>query len=296
MTAMSEAPLIDHDTLQRLGVLVPLRFQPLRVLPGRHSLGQSGEGMRLLRTRPYVPGEDNPRDIDKFSPAAHRQVIEWEAEAQAAVTILADSSASMHSPLLAPLRNLSVLQLSYSLARAGDRVSLALFDTTLRHEVRSANLAQQLQQTTAALSAGPGRPATDIHATLAEFSRRRSRSSCNLLFLVSDFAGESADTISRWRRLLAGLACTLVPVIVSCILPITVRGAMKLVDAETQKKRLVGLHPRGISSINRDESERVESIVRQFYSLGLDSLVIRRQRDVYPAIVQLASARRSRRS
>ena len=64
----SAATILDKRRLQALGVLLPIKLKSLTFLPGRHPLGRAGEGMRFLRSRPYEPGEDNPRNIDKFSP------------------------------------------------------------------------------------------------------------------------------------------------------------------------------------------------------------------------------------
>ncbi len=89
---------LDSQSLQALGVLMPIRLSPLKFLPGRHPLGRAGSGLRFLRTRLFQQGEDNPRDIDKFSPKEARQVIEWEEEAQASIMVLADVSASMALP------------------------------------------------------------------------------------------------------------------------------------------------------------------------------------------------------
>ena len=44
----SAASIIDRDALHALGVLVPIRFNPIKMLPGRHPLGRAGDGMRLL--------------------------------------------------------------------------------------------------------------------------------------------------------------------------------------------------------------------------------------------------------
>ena len=297
MTTVPDAAnsMLEPGSLHKLGVVVPIRFSPVQIVPGRHALGQAGEGMRLLRSRPYLPREDNPRDIDKFSPPGQRQVIEWESESQSSITILADVSASANTPMLAPLRNLSVLQLTYSLWRGGDRVALGLFDTTIRSEIRTANLAQQLRQTSMALHRNSGREVTDIRRTLADFASRCSRTSRHLLFVVSDFAGDNPVPPSQLQSVLAALRCTLVPVVVSYALPQSVRGTMKLVDAETSSRRVTWLGRRGIARINRDEADRVASLVQQFRSAGMDCLTVRRQKDVYPELVKLARTRRSRR-
>ncbi|MBT8099738.1 MAG: hypothetical protein KJO82_08310, partial [Gammaproteobacteria bacterium] len=144
----SSVNVLGRDDLLSLGVLVPIQFNPVRVLPGRHPLRRAGDGMRVLRTRPYIQGEDNPRDIDKFSPSNDRQVIEWEDEAQASVTLLVDMSASMASMQKAALRNATVMQLVYSLWRAGDRVGVEMFDSRIHTRIRAANLRSQMQRTT----------------------------------------------------------------------------------------------------------------------------------------------------
>ena len=74
---------IDRRQLEEKGVILPIKRLPIRFLPGRHLLGRAGDGMRFLRSRPYDPLEDNPRDIDKFSPKFDLTVNEWEHETQA---------------------------------------------------------------------------------------------------------------------------------------------------------------------------------------------------------------------
>lgn len=103
----STEAILDKRKLQTLGVLLPIRLNALSFFSGRHALGRAGEGMRFLRTRPFEPGEDNPRDIDKFSPPGEVWVNEWEAEAQASVLMFADVSASMS---FAPRRPCAILR------------------------------------------------------------------------------------------------------------------------------------------------------------------------------------------
>lgn len=297
ISAPDATAAVDPRELQKLGVLVPIRFQPVRFRPGRHPLGRAGEGMRLLRQRPFVPGEDNPRDIDKFSAPHERNVIEWEDEAQASVAILADVSGSMSSAMLAPIRNLCVLQLTYSLTRAGDRVRLALFDTNLRDNVSAANLAEQLRQTAVMLRGQQGGASTDVWSSLAEYLQRNIRSSSQLTFVISDFADvDPAMLPGKLRRVVATWGRNIVPVIVSWEIPAQARGAFKVADAESARRRMEYFGRRRIDSINRDEADRVNGLARQFRSAGLDVLTIRHQREVYPGLVQLARFRRGRRS
>ena len=136
---VSAEAILDKRHLQQLGVLLPIRLSALSFFSGRHPLGRAGEGMRFLRTRPYESGQDNPRDIDKFSPPGEYWINEWEAEAQAVVMIYADVSASMQFGPKASLLRLTLLQLTYSLWRASDRVR-----TSLYHEAKTNLIAQRL--------------------------------------------------------------------------------------------------------------------------------------------------------
>lgn len=291
---------MDRHALHALGVLVPIRFHPIRVLPGRHPLGRPGDGMRLLRTRPYVPGEDNPRDIDKFSPPDERRVMEWEDEAQASISILVDNSASMASPLKRALRNACVLQMTYSLWRAGDRVGVALFDTEVRTQVRAANLRAQMQQTIAMLRSVPNVPATDISASLNAFVRNDQRRHSNLLFVVSDFLSSAPDgrlgIRHEWRSSINEQRRNIVPVVVSFRMPAHTEGLVKVWDPERRARRLSWFDGGRVRLVNEQEAARVSSLTRAFRSAGLDSLELSNQQDIYPQLAHLARVRRQRRN
>lgn len=291
------ASIIDRDALLALGVLVPIQFHPVKVLPGRHPLGRAGDGMRLLRTRPYIPGEDNPRDIDKFSPANDLQVMEWEDEAQASITLLVDRSASMDSRLKAPTRNACIVQLIYSLWRAGDRVGLVMFDTQIREQIRAANLRSQLQQTVAALRTTHPFATTDISAALNAFVRNDRRRHSNLLFVVSDFVetdGRTCNPEIDWRDAINEVQQNIVPVIISYELMPDTEGLVKLCDAERPARRLIWFTRDRVRRINREERSRVMSLVRHFRSAGLDCMTVTHQREIYPQLARLARVRRRR--
>lgn len=295
----SDVPsFVDQPSLHALGVLVPIRFSPVKLLPGRHPLGRAGSGMRLLRTRPFVAGEDNPRDIDKYSAPDDRQVVEWEDEAQAAITLLVDMSASMQTGLKAPVRNACILQLLYSLWRAGDRVGVALFDTRVRSEIRGANLRSQMQQTAQALLDTPGGASTDVTAALNAFVRRDRRRHSNLLFVISDFPPSDDvefEPQSGWRSSINEIRHNIVPVIVSFEIPATTSGLVKLVDPEHHERRLARLSARRVGQINCAERQRTLALQRRFRSAGLDCMTVADQRDVYPELTRLARVRRRRR-
>ena len=293
----TETPVIDRQALQSLGVLVPIRFNPVKVLPGRHPLGRSGDGMRLLRTRPYVAGEDNPRDIDKYSPSDRPNVIEWEDEAQAPVVLLADMSASMITPQKAALRNACLMQLTYSLWRAGDRVSTILFDNQQREQIRAANLKTQMKGLVDALAETRTANNTDIAGVLSEHIKRRQHRQSALMFVVSDFVDRSDNDISlaaEWQPILNSLGRNIVPVIITFKVSADMQGMTKLWDAERGARRLTWFSRRRIRDVNQQEQERVAKLVNFFRSAGLDHLLIREQRQVYPQLVKLARHRRQR--
>ena len=294
----SAASVIDRDTLHALGVFVPIQFHPVKVLPGRHPLGRAGDGMRLLRTRPYVAGEDNPRDIDKFSQPGDLQVTEWEDEAQATITLLVDHSASMDVSLKAPIRNACVMQLVYSLWRAGDRVGLARFDTAIREEIRAGNLRAQLQQTVQALRTPHPTATTDVSSALNSFVRQDRRRHSNLLFVVSDFVTANGIALNPdvdWRDAINEIQRNIVPVIISFELRPDTECLVKLCDAERPARRLTWFTRDRVRRINSEERSRVATLVRRFRSAGLDCMQIAHQRDVYPQLVRLARVRRQRR-
>lgn len=293
----SAASTINRDALHALGVLVPIRFNPVKVLPGRHPLGRPGDGMRLLRTRAYVSGEDNPRDIDKFSPPGDPQVIEWEDEAQASITLLVDRSASMDSVLKAPIRNACILQMVYSMWRAGDRVGLVMFDVQVREQIRAANLRSQLQQSVQALQAQHPQATTDVSSALNAFVRQDQRRHSNLLFVVSDFVTSNGTELNpevEWRDAIYEIRQNIVPVIISLELAPRTEGFVKLCDAERRARRFTWFTRDRVRWINREERSRVASLVRHFRSSGLDCMTITHQRDIYPQLTRLARVRRRR--
>lgn len=287
----------DRESLHALGVLVPIRFNPVKVLPGRHPLGRAGEGMRLLRTRPYLPGEDNPRDIDKFSPPGDRQVIEWEDEAQASITLLVDVSASMETALKAPVRSACVFQLLYSLWRAGDRVGVVLFDSALREEIRAANLRSQMQRTAVALARSRAAKGTDLNSALNAFVQGDRRRHSHLLFVVSDFLGDrEPDPAKEWRSSINELERNIIPVIASFEIPESAEGLIRLRDPESGRQRLTLFDRRRVARINRAERRRVDRLVRRFRAAGLEALAVAQPNDAYAELTRLARARRRSRS
>ena len=289
--------IIDRQSLQSLGVLVPLRFNPIKVMPGRHPLGRSGDGMRLLHTRPYIAGEDNPRDIDKYSPPDRPTVMEWEDEAQASIMLLADISASMALANKAALRNACLLQLTYSLWRAGDRVATTLFDNELHKQIRAANLKTQMERLAVMLSALPPDGATDVTAVLQQYLDETRHRHSDLIFVLSDFvSSDDVDVAAAtdWRPILHQLQRNIVPVIVSFEVPQEMLGLVKLYDPERKSRRLTWFSRSRIGDINRQERERTAKLISGFRSAGLDYMLVLSQFDIYPQLARLARMRRQR--
>lgn len=292
-------PEIDRHTLQALGVMLPIRLSPLKFLPGRHPLGRAGSGLRFLRTRLYQQGEDNPRDIDKFSPKDARLVVEWEEEAQASIMVLADVSASMAVPAKASLRNATILQLTYSLWRAGDRIGTTFFSSALHKEIRAANLKMQMEHLTTAMANLDVYPDTNILSVLRRFLHHATRKRPDLLFVVSDFVSMQQENLqldSDWYPVLNQLRNNLIPVIITFEISTGIRGMLKLWDPERQTRRLTWFSSDRVHQVNREEKERVASLVQKFRAAGLDYLVISTQREIYPQLARLARQRRGRKN
>lgn len=290
--------ILDKRRLHALGLLLPIRLQGLSFFSGRHTLGRAGEGMRFLRTRPFEPGEDKARDIDRFSPPDALLVTEWEAEAQAAVVVYADMSASMRFAPNAALMNLALLQLTYSLWRASDRVRTILYGRDTRMTVEARNLRTKLDRLMRHLDTRAELPGEDPVTVLVEQAARRRRERADLIFLISDFQPVADDAAQEdpdaWRRALRDLATDVVPVIVSFVLPEEQRGSIRLWDAERSRHRLTLLTPARVRRINAAETERVAALVRRFRRLRMDHVVLRSEHDVYPELAKLAKWRRRR--
>ena len=287
--------IIDRQALHALGVLVPVRFNPVKVLPGRHPLGRAGDGMRLLRTRPYIAGEDNPRDIDKYSPPDEPCVVEWENEAQASIMLLADVSASMAMPDKAALRNACLLQLTYSMWRAGDRVATTLFDNVLHEQIWAPNLKRQMERLVTALTGPHPAGTTDVTSVLQQYLSQARHRHSDLLFVVSDFVNTDQNDIAPaagWRAILKQMHRNVVPVIVSFEVPNEMQGLVKLYDVERRSRRLTWFSQHRIDRVNREESERVENLINSFRSAGFDYMFVSNQFQIFPQLARLARIRR----
>jgi uncharacterized protein (DUF58 family) len=290
--------MLDRRQLHALGVLIPIDLHPLAFLPGRHPLGRAGDGLRFLRTREFDSREDNPRDVDRFSLPGAPWINEWEAESRASIRLLADLSGSMaHSSKAAVQRRL-VLQLTYSLWRAGDRLTVNFFGERIYSEVRERNLPAQLQALWRQLLATPKLGGTDILRVLQACAESRRGPGDDLVFLSSDFlsltARESPVAAQEWRSTLRQWGYSLVPVVITFELPEEISGLAKMWDPERGRQRLTLFSPARVRRINQEERARVARLVGLFRSTGLDHIVLHTERDVYTQLVTLARRRRQR--
>ena len=302
-SAAAAVSILDKRRLQAIGILLRIKLKSVTFLPGRHPLGRPGEGFRFLRTRPYEPGEDKPRDIDKFSLPGAYWVNEWEAEVRASVLLLCDYSASMAFLPKDTVRNLSLLQLTYSLWRASDRVRAILYGKGDSEKFEERNLKTQMEKLSQRLGEHAWSEGVEPLDALKSFCLRSRGSRDDLIFLLSDFspissanAAQEQNATQEWRDVLRRLSGDLVPVIVSFKLSHDFTGTIKLWDPERHTQRLTLLSPERIDNINHKEMERVHKLESFFRSLGLDSLTVRHERDVYPQLAKLKGLRRRRRS
>jgi len=292
--------ILDKRRLQAIGVLLPIRLDALSFLPGRHPLGRAGQGMRFLRNRAYEPGEDNPRDIDKFSTSDKLWINEWEAEVQASINLFCDVSGSMAFPPKAAVRNLALMQLTYSLWRACDMVRTFLYSKSGQEELAERNLKTQLEKLSQRMSEDKWSDGIDVLDALESSGLGRNGRKSDITFLVSDFipviSGSEPGTTQRWRALMRRLQGDLVPVIISFKLPREIIGMVKMWDPERKVQRMTLLTPGRIDNINEKERQRVDRLESFFRKLGLDYLLLRQERDVYQQLARLTGLRRKRRS
>jgi len=288
---------IDKRQIEQKGVILPIQRLPLRFLPGRHVLGRAGDGMRFLRNRPYEPLEDNPRDIDKFSPIHSLTVNECEHEAQADILVLADVSASMSYPQKSILRNTVILQLIYSLWRAGDRVRVALFAHDVIQEIREANLRSEMEQFQHAISDLPLYPSTNLKKVLESCQSQYDTGTVSQVLVVSDFiSSETLDNSSEIpANIVRRLHGNLVPIIITFNLDENPQGLVKVWDPETNRQGVVMLSRSRLVQINEAERVRVGNLHKYMRSANLDSVAIGEQRQIFPSLLNLSRIRERRR-
>jgi hypothetical protein len=199
----------------------------------------------------------------------------------------------------AAVRNLTLLQLTYSLWRASDRIRVVLFSSDKTEEFVEPNLKSQLECLARALSAKPARPGKDAYDMLESVAMSARPVRDDLAFIVSDFCpvamSDAGKSRQQWRDILRRLSFDVVPVLISFELAREQRGTIKLWDAERRQQRLTLLTPLRIDRINDEERHRVEALENLFRSLGLDFMTLRHERDVYPSLARLARMRRRRR-
>jgi len=296
LNPISNKVKFDRRHIEEKGVVLPIKQLPIRFMPGRHQLGRAGDGMRFLRSRPFEPLEDNPRDIDKFSPRYDLSVNEWEHETQAEILVLADVSASMAYPVKRQLRDAVVLQLIYSLWRAGDRVRVGLFANDVIEEIHKANLRAEMDEYQRAVSQLPLLPATNIEKVLTPYLTDYNKGRVSLIILVSDFvdAGSANNTVLPVQQL-RHLQGDLISVVVTFNLGEESQGVGKVWDPERNREGMVMMSHQRRTQINNAEKNRVEDVCRSLRDAYVDSIAVTEKRQVYPKLVSLARTREHRR-
>lgn len=286
----------DKPQLQKQGIVFPIHGIPLKFLPGRHLLGRAGDGMRFLRSRPFQPLDDNPRDIDKFSPRHSLTVSEWEHEAQTEILILCDVSGSMAYPAKHSLRNAVIQQLIYSIWRAGDKVCVSLFADGIMNEIREANLRNQIESFNEAVSRPLLMQKTDISKVLKYCQAKYDNGAAGLIFLVSDFLFSDEHKnhvlpLSMVRRFQGDF----ISIIISFRLDERAGGVGKLWDPERNRYGMVMLSSGRCAHINQVERQRVQRAVRNLRDVQVDSVSIDSSRQIFPLLSNLARNRDRRR-
>lgn len=287
----------DRRHIEEKGIVLPINRLAIRFLPGRHLLGRAGDGMRYLRSRPYDPLDDNPRHIDKFSPRHALTVSEWEHESQAEIMILADVSASMAYPQKSRLRDAVILQLIYSLWRAGDRVQVALFADDVIDVIHKANLHAQMEQYQRTVLDLPILPATDFGNVLKTFVAHYNKGRISLIIVVSDFVSpDSAENETPLpSHVIRHLQGDLINIVVTFKLGEESQGVGKLWDPERNRERMVMLSKRRRMRINSAEQERVDRVCRAMRDSNVDTVAIGEHRRIYPQLLSLSRTREHRR-
>ncbi len=205
----------------------------------------------------------------------------------------------MDVPYKSALRNACIMQLTYSLWRAGDRVGTTFFSSSLHNEIKAANLKTQMERLTTALSSLNVGNSTDISSVLRQFTHQAQRRMPDIIFLVSDFVSLQKDAFRmdvEWEHVLKQLQHNLIPVVITFDLPVGIRGMLKIWDPERQARRMTWFSNSRMKQINREERERVSDLVNTFRNAHLDYLVISNQRQIYPQLAQLARIRRRRKN
>jgi hypothetical protein len=203
----------------------------------------------------------------------------------------------MLPPIKAALRNACLLQLTYCLWRAGDRVATVFFDNVLREQVRAANLRMQLERLTTGLARPRADSRTNVSAVLQQYLDQGRNRLTDLLFVVSDFVASNSgdmDPETEWRPMLNSMHRNIVPVVISFEMSASLEGVAKLWDAERKSRRLTWFSSARIRRINRAERDRVASLILRFRAAGLDYMVLSSQHQVYPQLARLARMRRFR--
>ena len=190
----SSRSFLDHRVLSRLAA-IPFspRFPMLGTVSGRHSSPHRGSSVEFAEYRKYVPGDDLRRlDWKVFGRTDKFYVKEFEADSNAAFTVLLDVSASMgFGERLSKLDYARTLAacLLYLVHQQRDRVGLATFDTEIRTYVPAASrhLNTVLHTLDRVVAERPGAFESPVTRLAEQLTRR------GVVVVISDLYAEPDD-------------------------------------------------------------------------------------------------------
>ncbi len=197
-------PLLDPAVLARIGGLeLVARTVVDGFVAGLHRSPALGATTEFAEHRAYMPGDDTRRvDWRLYARTDRLHVKEFEAETNAAATVLLDVSRSMayggpgRAPKLDYARYLAA-SLLWLAQRQHDRVGLATFDAAVRDFVPASgrHLPHALRALERAAAGGAGELAAPLAQAAGHLTRR------GVVVVVSDLYAEPAAALDAVRRL-----------------------------------------------------------------------------------------------
>jgi uncharacterized protein (DUF58 family) len=211
-------------------------------LAGRHMSRQRGASVEFHDYRAYTPGDD-PALIDwrVFARTDRHYLRTFEQETNLNCHLFLDSSASMgFCGSGAPISKLAYASffsaaLCYLVVKKNDRVSLTLFDETIRECFPSGSTRRHLQALMHALEANrPGRKTRTSEALRRSLPLLNRRAT---LILISDFLDHPSDIFEALSPYLhKGFSVHLIQILDADEIALAPHGMLTFVDLETHQR------------------------------------------------------------
>ena len=208
-------------------------------LAGRHRSRGRGSSIEFRDYRPYVPGDD-PSLIDwrVLARTDRRYLKTFEQETNMECHVFLDSSASMGfgaSPTKLEYASFFTAALCYLVVRNNDRVSLQIFDETIRTFLPPGSTHRHLQNAMRVLEDNRPGGTTSIAAALRRsFPLLKRRGT---LIVVSDFLDEPAAIFAALSPYLhRGFKIHIFQILSPHELDLDDRGLVTFVDLETGRR------------------------------------------------------------